>query len=181
MDIGPREKNIPIIHEHSIFVPLWAHPRWGINPVRSRRLDGHTNGADHERPIWLCISLTSIIPIFSMIIIVMDITAGACKAGLQMPSNPTFRRVGHFGLPVHFVAWPAWHGRFKCCPESHSTSAIHSTCLAMFCISPTFAATAFPSPSGGDPHLAISVHISHSITRFPAPSPTSLPESHMLP
>jgi hypothetical protein len=33
MDIGPREKNILISHEHSIFVPLWAHPRGGINPV----------------------------------------------------------------------------------------------------------------------------------------------------
>jgi hypothetical protein len=60
---------------------------------------------------------------------------------------PTFRSVGHFGLPVHFVASPELHGRFKCCPESHSTSTILSTYLAMFCTSATFTATAFPSPS----------------------------------
>jgi hypothetical protein len=37
------------------------------------------------------------------------------------------------------------YGGLKCCPESHSTSAILSTCLAMFCTSTTL--TAFPSPS----------------------------------
>jgi hypothetical protein len=37
--------------------------------------------------------------------------------------SPTFRRVGHFCLPVAFVASPDLHGRFKCCPDSHSTSA----------------------------------------------------------
>jgi hypothetical protein len=60
---------------------------------------------------------------------------------------PTFRSVGHFGLPVHFVASPELHGRFKCCPDSRSTSTILSTYLAMFCTSATFTATAFPSPS----------------------------------
>jgi hypothetical protein len=60
-----------------------------------------------------------------------------------------FRRVRHFCLPVAFVASPDLHGRFKCCPDSHSTgtSAFLSTCLAMFCTSATFTATAFPSPS----------------------------------
>jgi hypothetical protein len=95
-------------------------------------------------------------------------------------ANPYIFRVGHFGLPGHFVAWPELHRRFECCPESHSTSAILSTyvytCLAMFCTSVTFTATAFPSPS-----LSFSVHISHSITPLPAPSPTPPPDSHMLP
>jgi hypothetical protein len=90
---------------------------------------------------------------------------------------PTFRGVGHVGLPVHFVASPELHGRFKCCLESRNTSAILSTCLALFCTFTTFTATAFPSPS---PPCHFSVHISHSITRCPAPSPTSFPDSHML-
>jgi hypothetical protein len=58
---------------------------------------------------------------------------------------PTFRQVGHVSLPVHFVDSPTLHGRFKCCPDSHSTSVILRRCLAMFCTSATFTATAFPS------------------------------------
>jgi hypothetical protein len=89
---------------------------------------------------------------------------------------PTSRRVGHFGLHVHFVASPELHGRFKCCPESHSTSAFlsnmpghvpHLCNLYCHCLSQ-------PLPS------SFSVHISHSITRFPAPSLTPPPDSHMF-
>jgi hypothetical protein len=37
--------------------------------------------------------------------------------------------------------------RLKCCAESNSTRAFLSTCLAMFCTSATFTATALSSPS----------------------------------
>jgi hypothetical protein len=70
---------------------------------------------------------------------------------------PTFRRVGHVSLPVHFVASHELHGRFKCRPESHSTSAI-------------FTATAFPSPTPPC-HFLCTSHVS---------SPTSPPDSQML-
>jgi hypothetical protein len=103
--------------------------------------------------------------------------ATRCSSQTDLKRIPTFRRVGHVGLPVHFVASPELHGRFKCCLERHNTSAILSTCLAMFCTSTTFTATAFPSPS---PQCHFSVLTSHSITRCPAPSPTSSPDLHML-
>jgi hypothetical protein len=61
-------------------------------------------------------------------------------------TNPLISWVGHFGLPVHFFAPPEFHGRFKCCPDSHNISAILSTRLAMFRTSATFTATAFPLP-----------------------------------
>jgi hypothetical protein len=77
------------------------------------------------------------------------LTAQLSDAGQQplLTVANTPYRFGHFGLPVHFFASHELHGRFKCCPESHSTSAILSTCPAMFCTSATFTATAFPSPS----------------------------------
>jgi hypothetical protein len=47
----------------------------------------------------------------------------------------------------HFVASPELHGRFKCCPDSHSTRVILNSCLSVCCTSATFTATAFPSHS----------------------------------
>jgi hypothetical protein len=92
------------------------------------------------------------------------------------PSVPTFRtpRVGHFKfcLPVAFVASPDLHGRFKCGPASHSIGAflVISTCLAMFCTSATFTATAFPSPSPPChfcAHLTFKHSLSFPISHFP--------------
>jgi hypothetical protein len=55
--------------------------------------------------------------------------------------------------------------RPKCCPDSHSTSAFLSTCLAIVCTSATFTATAFRSPSPPC-HFLCTSHI---------PSPAFLP------
>jgi hypothetical protein len=68
-----------------------------------------------------------------------------------------------------FTFWPELHGRFKGCPDSHSTSAIVNTCLSMFCTSATFIATAFPCHS-------LFFHVSHFITRFPSPFPICFPD-----
>jgi hypothetical protein len=87
-------------------------------------------------------------------------------------ANPYISGVGHFSLPVYFVARPSCKSD-SCCPVSHSPSAILNKCLAILSTSATFTATAFPSHS---PHH-FSVHISYVITRFPAPSPTSPPRS----
>jgi hypothetical protein len=82
----------------------------------------------------------------------------------------TFCRVGHFGLPVHFVARLELHGRFKCCPDSHRISAILSTCLAMFCTPATFTASAFPSYSPC--HFLCTSHLSSLafLSHLPFPS-----------
>jgi hypothetical protein len=72
---------------------------------------------------------------------------------LDPPRIPTFRRVGHVCLPVAFDASPDLHGRFKCCPDSHSTSAFLSTCLTMFCTSATFTPTKVTTGTGGTPPL----------------------------
>jgi hypothetical protein len=103
---------------------------------------------------------------------------GAGKgSGSNVGIRYRFRRVGHFCLPVAFVASPDLHGRFKCCPDSHSTSAFLSACLAMFCTSTTFTATAFPSP----PDLVIfCAHLTFHHSFFSAPSPTFPQDSHML-
>jgi hypothetical protein len=86
---------------------------------------------------------------------------------------PTFRMVGHFGLPVHFVASPHLHCRLKCCPEpqhpcdaSYMSGHVLHLCN-LYCLSQ-------PLPS------LSCLCTSHSITRFPAPSPTSPPDSHLL-
>jgi hypothetical protein len=73
-------------------------------------------------------------------------------------------------------ASPDLHGRFKCCPDSHSTSAFLSTCLAMLCTSATFegskfTATAFPSPS----------HPCHFLCTFHFPSLAFLPHLPLPP
>jgi hypothetical protein len=47
---------------------------------------------------------------------------------------------------------------FMCCHDSHSTNAILSTCLAMFCTSVIFTATAFPNHSPR--HFLCTSHIS---------------------
>jgi hypothetical protein len=88
--------------------------------------------------------------------------------------NESLHVVGRFGLPFAYVALPELHSRFECCPESHSTGAFLSTCLAMFCTSATFTATAFPSPSPACHfcahltfHHSPSCPISHFPPRFP--------------
>jgi hypothetical protein len=72
-------------------------------------------------------------------------------------------------MPVHFVATvhalPRVARPIKCCSERHSTSAILSTCLAIFCTSATFTATAFPSPSPPS-HFLCTSHIP-SLAFFP--------------
>jgi hypothetical protein len=88
---------------------------------------------------------------------------------------PAFRRIGHFGLAVHFVASPELHGQFMCCPDSHSTSAILCTCLAMFCTSATLDATAFPSPSPPC-HFLCTSHISSLAFLSHPPLPPPIPK-----
>jgi hypothetical protein len=88
---------------------------------------------------------------------------------------PAFRKAGPFCLPVPFVASLHLHALFKCCPLSLSTSAFLGACLAMFCISATFTATAFPR------HLSFSVQILHFIPHLPAPSPMCLCSQPLFP
>jgi hypothetical protein len=72
-------------------------------------------------------------------------------------------------------ASPEVHGRFKCCPDSHGTCAILSTCLAMSCTSTTLTATAFPSHSTPC-HFLCTSHISSFafLPYLPLPPPKFL-------
>jgi hypothetical protein len=78
------------------------------------------------------------------------------SARRRLKRIPAFREVGQFGLPVHFVASPELHGRFKCCSDSNSSSAILSTCTtrSYVCLSQPLAS------------LSCSVHIAlqHSLS-----------------
>jgi hypothetical protein len=49
--------------------------------------------------------------------------------------------------PDHVVASPELHRRFKCYPESHSTTTNLIICMDIVCISASMTATAIPSRS----------------------------------
>jgi hypothetical protein len=42
-----------------------------------------------------------------------------CQDLNSVTQIPTCRKIGYFGVPVHFVALPELHGFFKGCPDSH--------------------------------------------------------------
>jgi hypothetical protein len=124
----------------------------------------------------------------------------------QSDTNHTRKGIGHCHEPacsksLHFVGLailaclftsspPELHGRFKCCPDSNSTSAILSTRLAKCCTSAIFTATAFPSHSPPFRFLCTS-HISSLAflphLSFPPLIPICLPDyvvpisAHLLP
>jgi hypothetical protein len=66
-----------------------------------------------------------------------------------------------------------FYDRFKCCPDSHSMITIFNTCLAMFCTSTTYTATAYPSHSlvifcaRLTLHHSLSCPVSHCTPPFP--------------
>jgi hypothetical protein len=87
-----------------------------------------------------------------------------------MQRTPTIRRVGHFGLPVRFVASPEVHGRFKCTP-------VRSLVHVWPCSAPLQPSLRLPFPATPDPlvifcahltfHHSLSCPISHFPPRFP--------------
>jgi hypothetical protein len=145
----------------SAFPPAAQHmnTRCVLKFVRGRLLSSDTSPkcCSFVVPAHLCCTASISPAIFQWQSIYMSRLNIICRLYVKLPaagytslfdaSNGTTSALAnlHFGLPIHFVASPELHGRFKHFPDSHSTIQIFSTCLAMFCASATFTATACSS------------------------------------